>query len=205
MGILRHLYRLRGVPGWREKFSYFENYIIGATNQYIDLSPDNHLITGPTKQYSTQMSHQDHMEAPKHNGPHFADDICEGLFLTETCHNLIQFSLKFVPKGQIDNASPLVQVIVPYETISQFISLSAAYIRRWTGLALVQVMACRLSGAKSLPDTKLTFYQLGPWEQLSVKLESKYKTFIHENACENVVCEMSVILFRGRWVKPIMT
>ena len=33
-----------------------------------------------------------------------------------------------------------------------------------------------------------------------MKLESKYKTFIHENAFENVVCKMAVILFRGRWI-----
>ena len=51
---------------------------------------------------------------------------------------------------------------------------SAAYMRRWTGSALVHVMACRLSGAKPLPEPLLPCCQLDPWEQTLVKLESKY-------------------------------
>ena len=39
---------------------------------------------------------------------------------------------------------------------------SAAYIRQWPGSALVQVMACRLSGAKPLPEPVLTYHQLNP-------------------------------------------
>ena len=50
----------------------------------------------------------------------------------------------------------------------------AAYMRRWTGSALVQIMACRLLGAMPLPEPTLTCRQL---EQTSVKLESKCKTF----------------------------
>ena len=37
-------------------------------------------------------------------------------------------------------------------------------------------------------------------EQISMKFESKCNFFIHENAFENVVCEMAAILSRGRWV-----
>ena len=29
------------------------------------------------------------------------------------------------------------------------------------------------------------------------------KIFIHENASENVICEMAAILFRGRWVNIV--
>ena len=36
---------------------------------------------------------------------------------------------------------------------------SAAYMRRWTGSALVQIMACRLDGAKPLSEPMLTYYQ----------------------------------------------
>ena len=39
---------------------------------------------------------------------------------------------------------------------------SAAYMRRWTGSALVQVMACRLCGAKPLPEPVLTYSQFDP-------------------------------------------
>ena len=40
-----------------------------------------------------------------------------------------------------------------------------------TGSALVQVMACRLLGAKPLPELMLTYCQLDPQEQSSVKFE----------------------------------
>ena len=46
---------------------------------------------------------------------------------------------------------------------------SAAYMRRWTGSALVQVMACPLFGAKPLPEPMLIYCQLDPEKQTSVK------------------------------------
>ena len=59
---------------------------------------------------------------------------------------------------------------------------SATYMHQWTGSKLVQVMACRLFGAKSLPELMLTYCQLDPEEQTSVKFKSKYKTF-HSRKC----------------------
>ena len=46
---------------------------------------------------------------------------------------------------------------------------SAAYMRQWTGPSLVQVMACRLFGAKPLPEPMLAYCQLDSKEQTSVK------------------------------------
>ena len=40
-----------------------------------------------------------------------ADDILKRIFLNENVSILIQISLKFVPKGLIDNKSALVQVM----------------------------------------------------------------------------------------------
>ena len=51
----------------------------------------------------------------------------------------------------------------------------AAYMRRWTWSALVQVSAWRLFGAKHLPEPMLTYYQLDSLEQTSVKFVSKYR------------------------------
>ena len=51
-------------------------------------------------------------------------------------------------------------------------------------------MACQLFGAKPLHEAMLTYCQLNPEEQASVKLES-----FHENSFENV-CEMAAILSR---------
>ena len=59
---------------------------------------------------------------------------------------------------------------------------SAAYMRRWTGLSLVQVMACRLLGAKPLPEPILAYCQLDSWEHISVKFESEFYHF-HSRKC----------------------
>ena len=54
---------------------------------------------------------------------------------------------------------------------------SAAYIRQWTGLSLVQIMACRLLGAKPLHEPLLVYCQLDSWEQISVKFKSEFYHF----------------------------
>ena len=46
---------------------------------------------------------------------------------------------------------------------------SVAYMRQWIGSALIQIMACRLLGAKPLSKPELVSCQLDPWEQTSVK------------------------------------
>ena len=46
---------------------------------------------------------------------------------------------------------------------------SAAYMRQWIRQALVQIMACRLFGAKPLSEPMQDYYQMDPCEQTSVK------------------------------------
>ena len=64
---------------------------------------------------------------PGQNAATFADDIFQHIFMNENVKISIRISLKFVPKGPIDDKS-----------------------------ALVQVMAWRRTGDKSLPETMLT-------------------------------------------------
>ena len=45
---------------------------------------------------------------PEQNGHHFTDDISRCIFVNENFYILIKISLKFVPKGQIDNNPALV-------------------------------------------------------------------------------------------------
>ena len=59
---------------------------------------------------------------------------------------------------------------------------SAAYMRQWIGPSLVQVLACRLFGAKPLPEPMLAYWQLDSWEQISVKFESEFYHF-HSRKC----------------------
>ena len=47
---------------------------------------------------------------------------------------------------------------------------SAVYMLWWIESALIRVMVSRLFGAKPLPEPVLTYNQLDPWEQTSVKL-----------------------------------
>ena len=48
---------------------------------------------------------------PRQNGRHFADDIFKCIFLNENVWISIKISLKFVPKGPINNIPSLVQVM----------------------------------------------------------------------------------------------
>ena len=77
---------------------------------------------------------------------------------------------------------------------------SAAYMHQWFESALVQIMAWCLFGAKQLSKPVLGNCPLDPKQQPSVNFNQITKRFSHENAFENVVCEMVAILLRGRSV-----
>ena len=48
---------------------------------------------------------------PRQNGRHFPDDIFTYIFLNENVKTFIKISLKFVPKGPINNIPALVQIM----------------------------------------------------------------------------------------------
>ena len=48
---------------------------------------------------------------PRHNGSHFADDTFKRIFLNENLKISIKISLKFIPKGPINNFPALVQIM----------------------------------------------------------------------------------------------
>ena len=71
------------------------------------------------------------------NGRHFADNTFQCIFMNEKLCIFIRITLKFVPKGLIDNESALVQVMdwhcagdkpLPEPMMTQFID---AYMRHW--------------------------------------------------------------------------
>ena len=57
-------------------------------------------------------------------------------------------------------------------------------------------MACRLDGAKPLSEPMLEIVYSNPRSKLQWNLNQNSYIFIHENAFENVVCEMVAVLFR---------
>ena len=48
---------------------------------------------------------------PRQNGRHFADDTFSRIFVNENVRISIEFSLRFVPKGPINNIPALVQIM----------------------------------------------------------------------------------------------
>ena len=48
---------------------------------------------------------------PRQNGRHFADNTFNRIFVNENVRILIKFSLKFVPKGSINNIPALIQIM----------------------------------------------------------------------------------------------
>ena len=62
-------------------------------------------------EYSSLSTRMVNSSPPGQNGHHFTDNIFKCIFLNEKFCILIQTSLKFVPKGPIDNKWALVQVM----------------------------------------------------------------------------------------------
>ena len=58
--------------------------------------------------------------------------------------------------------------------------------RQFTRISLVQIMDCRLFDAKPLSKSMLFYCQLHPWEQTSMKFESKFNNSQTRSECENV-------------------
>ena len=146
--------------------------------------------------YLGLMSHSFNTLRPRQSGRHFPDDIFKCIFFNENGRIFIKISLKFVPKVPINNIPALGQIMAwrrpgnkPLSepmmvdllmhicvTRPQWVNSSppsAAYMCQWTRLALVQIMACRLSSAKPLSEPMLLYCKLDPQEQTSVKFESK--------------------------------
>ena len=78
---------------------------------------------------------------------------------------------------------------------------SAAYMRQWTGSSLVQVVACRLFGAKPLPEPMLVYYQLDSWKHITVKFGI---LSLKKMQLKMPSVKMAAILSRGRWVNHLL-
>ena len=79
-----------------------------------------------------------------------------------------------------------------------------AYMHQWTALALVQVIARPLFGAKPSPETMLTHCQLDSCEQISVKFQSEFYNFHSRKCIWNCRLPMWRPLWpEGRWVNNI--
>ena len=57
---------------------------------------------------------------PRRNGRHFADDTVNRIFVNENVRISINFSLKFVPQGPINNIPALVQIMAISHYLNQW-------------------------------------------------------------------------------------
>ena len=65
----------------------------------------------PPTPYGITLPHWVDTLRPRQNGCHFADVTFKRIFVNENVRILIEISLKFVPKGPINNIPALVQII----------------------------------------------------------------------------------------------
>ena len=77
---------------------------------------------------------------------------------------------------------------------------SSTYMRQWIRPALVQIIACRQFGAKTLCKPIWVIVNWTLRNKLQWNFSINWKIFIRKNASDNIVCEMVAILSRGRWV-----
>ena len=96
-----------------------------------------------------------HNKAPQ-SGVYICNDM---VYLVLVVHKRVELPRVIAPRSTSKLYEP-VSIFRSHLMPSSYASLthfpSAAYMRQWTGSALVQVMACRLFGAKPLPEPMLT-------------------------------------------------
>ena len=72
-----------------------------------------------------------------------------------------------------------------------------------TSLTIVYSIACRLFGAKPLPEPVLTYCQFDSWGPISLKYERNSMIFILKNVLKIVVCQNGGHVVRERRVNSL--
>ena len=126
------------------------------------------------------------------------------IFLNENVRITIKISLKFVPKGPVNNIPALAQIMAwrrpddkPFSepimvslptyicvTQPQCVNSLALGVIIWRHRplsTLVQIMACCIFSANPSPEAMETYCQSDPYDQISVKFKSTGKTFYSPN------------------------
>ena len=115
-------------------------------------------------------------------------------FNSKGIHVLKAFLLCFICDISVDT-----QPLTSYHIVNSSLR-GDAYMRQWFGSALVQIMAYRLFCDNPLSKPMLSYCHWTLTNKRQWSLNHNTKRFIHENAHENIVCEMAAILSRGRRV-----
>ena len=106
--ISHYLNRCRHIVSWANR-----NNIQWAYDQNIKHFRQEHCIQYVVYKMTASLSRFQCLNTlrPRQNGRHFSDDIFKCIFLNENVWIPIEISLKFVPKGPINNIPALVQIM----------------------------------------------------------------------------------------------
>ena len=139
---------------------------------------------------------------------------CSNIHYSNESHLRIRFrTISFAHNSSISlpisfTIHPNTTMVLPCSVLKNdwpFNSLrpSDAYMRRWTGSWLVQIIACRLFGAKPLSEPSWNIVNWTFRKKFQWKFSRNSNIFIRENAFENIVCETADILSRPQYVLKI--
>ena len=102
----------------------------------------------------------------RQNGHHFPDDIFKCIFLNENVWILVKISLKFVPKGPINNIPALVQIMTSH-------NLSQWWLVCW-----------RIYASLGLSELKYLLLQLAPGDRIVIlKVQSSNTSMFMSTSC----------------------
>ena len=112
----------------------------------------------------------------RQHGRHFPDDIFKCIFLNENVWTSIQISLKFVPKGPIDNIPALVQIMAwrppggkPLSEPMLIILLTHICVTwpQWVNKGWIFIVLCRIRLPRGIGNYNVS-------QNMQMRISSKY-------------------------------
>ena len=133
---------------------------------------------------------------PRQNGRHFADDILKCIFLNENVWIPTEISLKFVPKGPINNIPALVQMMAWRRSGDKPLS-EPVMVRLPTYICVTrpQWVKYLITHCSEVWFKIYTF----SFKEMQIKCHLQ-NIFIQGNVYGNVVCQMVAIFFQTQCV-----
>ena len=109
--------------------------------------------------------------------------------------NLNQDEKNFIQVNEHENGTCKISAILSQPQCINPHSPSTAYMCQWIRSALVQIMACRLFGAKPLSKPMLFIVNWTLRNKIGWNFNKNTKRFIHENASETITLSVKWWLF----------
>ena len=101
----------RSCVWWRHDTPYHWPFVRGRLSRPVDFLHKGSVIGTSDVFFIVTLNKPFNTLRPRQNGRHFADDIFKCMFFNENVWISIKISLKFVPKGPINNIPALAQIM----------------------------------------------------------------------------------------------